>query len=256
METGMKSHVGAVRQINEDCGKVIHYSHDWVLAIVADGMGGHQAGDVASKMAVEAIEKEMAFIDEKISEDQAAGMLQRALEIANRQVFEYALANEECRGMGTTVAAALLSPNWGAFCHIGDSRIYKWAEGKLLLLTEDHSLVNELQKSGQITEEEARLHPQRNVLVRALGTEQTVRSDMQISTWGNEETLLLCSDGLTNKVTDEEISSILGNGRSAQPQAEELVQRALDAGGDDNITVVIVRNTLAQPPSGERGASS
>lgn len=256
METALKSHIGCVRQLNEDHGSLVRYDHGWVLAVVADGMGGHKAGDVASQMAVKAIQREMAAVMEDMTPEETRQMLEKAMIAANGEVFQYAEEHEECHGMGTTVVAALVTPSWGVIGHIGDSRIYKQTGNELVLLTQDHTLVNELQKNGQITAEEARIHPQRNVLIRALGTDQQVHIDTLVMEWTGEEALLLCTDGLTNRVSHEQLHQILLEGQTVEDQADALVQTALAAGGDDNITVIIVRNRADTPQAGERGEAS
>ncbi|MBO8171095.1 MAG: Stp1/IreP family PP2C-type Ser/Thr phosphatase [Bacillaceae bacterium] len=242
METALRSHVGCIRRLNEDHGACIHYDTGWVLAIVADGMGGHQAGDVASRMAVQVVKRELASIDNGVTGQEACRLLEQAILTANREVYQYSLENDECHGMGTTIVTALASPDWVAIAHIGDSRIYKKTEDQLVLLTEDHSLVNELQRKGQITEEEAHHHPQKNVLIRALGTEQEVVVDTRMVDWKPGETLLLCSDGLTNMVVHDELNQILTTFEQVDDQANEMVQKALKAGGDDNVTVIIVHH--------------
>lgn len=242
METVLRSHVGYARQLNEDHGDCLHYDSGWVLAVVADGMGGHRAGDVASKMAVQVVKRELAMLDGTLSQEDVCKRLKQAIASANEEVFLYSLENEECRGMGTTIVTALATPDWVVIAHIGDSRIYKTSSQQLILLTQDHSLVNELQRKGQLTEEEAHVHPQRNVLMRALGTDRHVDVDTDIIQWEEQDTLLLCSDGLSNMVAQEELDAILHADIHIEAQADALIEKALQAGGDDNVTVVLVRN--------------
>ncbi len=242
METVLRSHVGYARQLNEDHGDYLHYDSGWVLAVVADGMGGHRAGDVASKMAVQVVKREMAEIESTLSQEDVCEKLKQAISSANEEVFLYSLENEECRGMGTTIVTALATPEWVVIAHIGDSRIYKKSSHQLLLLTQDHSLVNELQRKGQLTEEEANVHPQRNVLMRALGTDRHVDVDVSVICWEEQDMLLLCSDGLSNMVVHEELNKILHDNFNIESQADALIEKALEAGGDDNVTVILVRN--------------
>jgi len=242
----MKSHIGCVRQINEDYYACTVDLNGRVLAVVADGMGGHQAGEIASRLAVERIMEELRHLERGLDAVDERERLMQAILRANEEVYKYSLAHPECSGMGTTVVATLLGPEGGVTAHIGDSRLYHYSAGKLQLKTEDHSLVQELMRSGQITQEEASVHPQRNVLMRALGTEPDVRIDLGHITWELGDVVLLCSDGLSNKVHTEVMEHWLQQPLSLQAQVDGLVQHALDSGGEDNITLVAVRN-MAKP---------
>ncbi len=246
MEIAMKSHVGCVRQVNEDYFACTVDLHGRVLAIVADGMGGHQAGEIASRLAVERIVEELRNLAGDLDAEDEREQLMNAILLANEEVYKYAQAHPECSGMGTTVVATLLGPSGGVTAHIGDSRIYHYRSGKLQQRTEDHTLVQELMRSGQITLEEASVHPQRNVIMRALGTEPDVRIDLGQFSWEQGDVVLLCSDGLSNKVHTEEMENWLQQPLSLQAQVDGMVQQALDSGGEDNITLVAVRN-LAKP---------
>ncbi len=247
----MKSHVGRVRQVNEDYFACIADLNGRVLAVVADGMGGHQAGDIASRLAVERIVKELRHLDSELSGEDARERLMHALLMANEEVYRYAQEHPECSGMGTTIVAALLGETGGVTAHIGDSRLYHFNADGLQLKTEDHSLVHELMKSGQITAEEASVHPQRNVLMRALGTEPDVRIDLGQFNWSEGDVVLLCSDGLSNKVHHSVMVEWLKRPVSLQAQVDGLVEHALEAGGEDNITLVAVRNR-PKPVTGQR----
>lgn len=247
----MKSHVGRVRQVNEDYFACIADLNGRVLAVVADGMGGHQAGDIASRLAVERIVKELRHLEGELSDEDARERLMDALLMANEEVYQYAQEHPECSGMGTTIVAALLGETGGVTAHIGDSRLYHFNADGLQLKTEDHSLVHELMKSGQITAEEASVHPQRNVLMRALGTEPDVRIDLGQFNWSEGDVVLLCSDGLSNKVDHSVMVEWLKRPVSLQAQVDGLVEHALDAGGEDNITLVAVRNK-PKPVTGNR----
>ncbi|WP_126429503.1 Stp1/IreP family PP2C-type Ser/Thr phosphatase [Brevibacillus marinus] len=242
MEIAMKSHVGCVRQVNEDFYACTIDERGRVLAVVADGMGGHAAGDVASRMAVELILEELQKAKDSLTLEDEREVLMNALLRANEEIYRYAETHPECDGMGTTVVATVLTPEGGAIAHIGDSRLYLYSASGLSQHTEDHSLVQELLKTGQITVQEASHHPQRNVLMRALGTEQHVRIDLGQITWTEGDVVLLCSDGLSNKVPSDVIELWLSKPLSLQEQIDGLVQYALDAGGEDNITVIAVRN--------------
>ncbi|MCG7213803.1 Stp1/IreP family PP2C-type Ser/Thr phosphatase [Paenibacillus mucilaginosus] len=241
------SDIGRVRTVNEDRAVVKEDLNGWSLAIVADGMGGHQAGDIASQMAVELIQVGIQFLDAGVSSEERQRQLKSAIEVANEKVFEFASQREHYHGMGTTVVAALASPDRAVIAHIGDSRAYRIGGGRIEQLTEDHSLVNELVKSGQISREEASHHPRRNVLTRALGTEPTIEVDVQEVSWQKGDLLLLCSDGLCGLVDDERILEAASGPEELEEKARRLIKEALDAGGDDNVTVVLVANDGAGP---------
>lgn len=246
----MRSHVGCIRQFNEDFYACTVDESGRVLAIVADGMGGHQAGDVASLMAVEGILRELHDLKPELEREDARERLMNALLVTNEAVFKHAAEHPECNGMGTTVVCALIDDQGGVLAHVGDSRIYLYNADGLKQQTEDHTLVQELMKSGQITFEQAAIHPQRNVIMRALGTEKDVRIDLGEFSWEQDDVLLLCSDGLTNKVSKTQIEAMLGSQLPLKEQVDALVQQALDAGGEDNVTLVAVRNGEAAVKSG------
>lgn len=214
------------------------------VAIVADGMGGHQAGDVASQLAVDAFREEVESAGAGMTEEEAHELLRRAIRKANEVVFDMASRNEQYHNMGTTVVAALFVEEQRLIVgHIGDSRAYRISEGGITLLTEDHTLVNELVRSGQISYEEAAHHPRRNVLTRALGTDSETELELQALPWAAGDILLLCSDGLSGMVGDEDIRmTVSAEGSSLEEKAESLIQQALAAGGDDNITVVLLQS--------------
>lgn len=240
MESAIQTHIGCVRQTNEDAGRIQNYD-GWTLAIVADGMGGHQAGEVASQMAVASICDSMQIIHDGMTPDELQRTLREAIQAANQKVLAYAEGHPECRGMGTTIVAALMNAQLGVLAHIGDSRIYRYSNGVLQQITSDHTLVNELLRTHQITQDEAANHPRRNVLTRALGTDQTVKADFSILHWDTGDMLLLCSDGLSGKISGEMIADTLEEGSLTQ-MAETLISHALEAGGEDNITVILLRN--------------
>lgn len=242
MEIAIKSHVGCVRQVNEDFWAYTVDQQGRVLTVVADGMGGHQAGDVASKMAVESILNRLSALPPDLTPEDERESLMNALLSANREIYQYAQTHPECTGMGTTVVASLLHAGRGVTAHIGDSRIYLFGADGIRQHTEDHTLVQELIKSGQITSEEASYHPQRSWLMRSLGTDENVLIDLGQFTWSEGDVILLCSDGLSNKVPLSLIEEKLRSPGDLQQQVDTLVQYALDAGGEDNITLLAVRN--------------
>lgn len=214
-----------------------------VAAILADGMGGHQAGEVASQLAVDTLREALRGTTANLTLEERKTLIGQAILQANEVVFDAASNNEQYYNMGTTVVAVLLSADHAVIGHIGDSRAYQWREGKLTQLTEDHTLVNELVKSGQITPEEAEKHPRRNVLTRALGTDEQVEVDVNSISWLKNDLLLLCSDGLSDMVGTAVIAETLEqNGLDLDQKADRLIQLALQAGGDDNITVVLLHH--------------
>ncbi len=243
---GVRSDIGQVRNVNQDYVLLSEpYNNGLMLAIVADGMGGHLAGEVASKMAAEAIYQELdPLLNKQIaSVEQYKFALEQAIFFANEKVYQASLVNEEYKGMGTTIVAGIFHDNWIVLGHIGDSRAYLINNEGIIQLTADHSLVNELLQNGQISQEEADSHPKKNILMRALGTEATAKIDIQVTQWEKEQTMLLCTDGLTNQLTNQEIFEVVQSGTfSAQDMAEHLLSLANQAGGEDNISVIVVQH--------------
>ncbi|TDF98307.1 Stp1/IreP family PP2C-type Ser/Thr phosphatase [Paenibacillus piri] len=242
IRTANQTDIGRVRLVNEDRAVVQEDLNGFVLAIVADGMGGHQAGDIASQMAVEIIHTELQSIPGDASVEERKNRLRAAIELANANIFAFAAERENYHGMGTTVVAVIADEHTVVVGHIGDSRAYQVNQAGIEQLTEDHSLVNELVKSGQITREEAGHHPRRNVLTRALGTEAGIEVDVRDVQWRYGDVLLLCSDGLSGLVSRERLLAVVNGDGLLEGKAQRLVAEAMEAGGDDNITVVLVSN--------------
>lgn len=225
-----------VRPRNED-SCYIPAADETPLVIVADGMGGHAAGDTASAMAVAVIRD--AFADAgNCCRDGIAG----AVEEANTAIFLRSRREPALAGMGTTLVFALLSPPGVLAANVGDSRIYLFSRGTLRQISEDHSLVAALVAMGEITREEAMVHPRRNIITRALGTKDEERADVFDFPWNKGDTLLLCTDGLHGTLSDGEIAAVLSGENDIERAARKLVSAALDAGSADNVTVVLVRN--------------
>lgn len=222
------THVGKVRRNNEDSLIVIEPS----TFVVADGMGGASAGEVASQMLVEVVkivlENVPAPWDEKI--------LARAIIVANEKILETARQNDDYRGMGTTATILSLNEAQGYFAHVGDSRIYLLRDNQLQQLTEDHSYVETLVRRGELTAEEARVHPMKNVLMQAVGAIKELYVDAGNFAVQSGDKFLLCTDGLTNMVDDANITKIL---QTASNPADALIEAALEAGGKDNVTVIV-----------------
>ena len=232
---GAATDVGRVRQINED-----RYLCEDDLFAVADGVGGHQAGEVAAQTAVETLLK--AFTANS-SEGRTTDGLVEAIQNANQAVWRLAQTTSEKRGMGTTLTVAALVHQDGddllALANVGDSRVYRLQNGELMQLTDDHSLVEEMVREGKLTREEAGVHPQRSIITRALGMEP----DIEVDSWElipyRGDRLLLCSDGLTNELSDDRIAATLRQVADPQEAARDLVRPARAEGGGDNITVVV-----------------
>lgn len=231
---GTATDPGQVRPANED-----HVFAAPSLFVVADGMGGHQAGEVASELAVQRLESRLTEDTPTIQD------LVSAIGDVNRDIYAAALTNAEQQGMGTTITslAVMADPHDGevfALANVGDSRTYLLRHGRLRQLTVDHSYVQELVSEGHISRDEARHHPRRNIVTRALGIESAVQVDSWIVPIIRGDRFVLCSDGLTDEVTDDEIARVLGSFDDPQAAADELVRLANENGGHDNISVVVV----------------
>ena len=237
--------VGRQRQSNEDS-----YLERSPLFAVADGMGGARAGEVASRMAVEAFDSPAA------GSDRPEDMLRGVAREANRRIYEMAQADSEHAGMGTTLTAALVSGREVAIGHVGDSRLYRLRDGSLERLTEDHSLVEELVRQGRLTPEEAETHPQRSIITRALGPEPEVDVETFTHTGRSGDVYLICSDGLSGMVSEDDMAAILARAGSLADAARELVEAANRNGGRDNITVVLFRLESDGGDDGDEEVSS
>ncbi|MDP5273368.1 Stp1/IreP family PP2C-type Ser/Thr phosphatase [Chengkuizengella axinellae] len=242
MKSTNKTDVGRTRAVNEDRAVVQTELNGYTLAIVADGMGGHQAGDIASQITIETIQESLHTLEAGMSVEECEMTIREAIYLANAKIFQLASENDKYAGMGTTVVVALATDELILIAHIGDSRAYKFSGESMMQLTEDHSLVNELVKSGQISPEEAEQHPRRNLLTRALGTEEYVTIEIHHHEWDQHDVLMLCSDGLSSLVKQENMIQILKKDQDLDLTASELIEHALEAGGDDNITVVLLMN--------------
>ncbi|MGG3466622.1 Stp1/IreP family PP2C-type Ser/Thr phosphatase [Neobacillus pocheonensis] len=240
MKAVFKTDQGRVRQNNEDSVGTFVNRDGHRLAIVADGMGGHRAGDVASKMTVSHLQEMWEQTEGIKTADQAEAWLKKHILEVNHLVFEHSRNNQECEGMGTTIEAVIATENFTTIAHVGDSRCYILNDSGFQQLTEDHTLVNELVRTGQITKEDAEHHPRKNWILRALGTEQDVKIDTKTIMFEEGDFLLICSDGLSNKVTDTEMVNILQNQDSLELKAQDLINMANENGGEDNITLIIL----------------
>ena len=227
------SHVGKVRSNNQDSGYAGTH-----LFVVADGMGGHAGGDVASAIAIQSIAQGARSFD---SVDEAENVLRAALLEANGELAESVFQHPELTGMGTTVSGVVRVGDRLALAHIGDSRIYRWRDGALTQITKDHTFVQRLVDSGRITAEEAAVHPRRSVLMRVLGdVDLNPEIDTDIVETQPGDRWLLCSDGLSGFVSDERVAELLVEHPDASSAVEALIDESLDEGAPDNVTVVIV----------------
>ena len=234
---GGMTDVGQVREINQDYwGEFEDPERKRRLFVVADGMGGHLGGEVASRMAVESISEVFGAGD-----DDAVPLLTRAFETANERVFKAAQEDMDLAGMGTTAVCLLVEPGGrGWIAHVGDSRGYRQRGDEFSQITEDHSVVGALVRMGHITEDEAKIHPQRNEILRAIGTNEQVEVQVTPLELQPGDRYLLCSDGLSGLVDDPEIDEVLGR-QDPEEAVRTLVQMANLEGGNDNITVQIVQ---------------
>ena len=232
--------------VKTDIGKRVHNEDNYLLSdksefpmlfAVADGMGGHAAGAVASKLLVE----QLAMFDEMVEPERELELLRHAIESANLGIYRAAEKDLALSGMGTTLVAALILGREYIAANVGDSRMYQYHDKTLDTVTTDHSLVEQLVLAGAITKDEARVHPQRNIITRAMGVSPKVDVDLFERVWNPGDILVICSDGLHGSVEDEDMISVLSSNRSLESMCDLLVQLALDNGGTDNITVILVR---------------
>ncbi|WP_413380053.1 Stp1/IreP family PP2C-type Ser/Thr phosphatase [Alkalihalobacillus sp. 1P02AB] len=244
-----KTDTGQIRTHNEDNGGVF-VNDTGVLALVADGMGGHLAGDVASLMTKDFFQLAWQNSPLLTSINETEDWLKEQVQAVNQKLYKHSENHKECHGMGTTIVAAICTKEFVTIGHIGDSRIYIKNEFGFSAKTNDHSLVQELVRSGQITEEEAENHPRRNVVLKALGTEKEISADVRSMFIEGDELILLCSDGLSDKVSTTDITKIIDEKMSLEQKANALVDLANERGGEDNITVALVEYPLNKEESG------
>ncbi|WP_278341268.1 Stp1/IreP family PP2C-type Ser/Thr phosphatase [Lactobacillus acetotolerans] len=240
IETAFASSIGRIRKSNQDFVQIFKNKSGVTLAIVCDGMGGHQGGDVASAMAVSHLGhnfKNTDFSDSKI----AHKWLEVQLNSENETILKTADRFPDLNGMGTTIVLTIVFDTTALIAHLGDSRAYSYADGKFTQLVEDHSLVNELVKMGQITKEQAKHHPQKNIITQALGVSSTIDPEFREIKLHDDDIIMLCTDGLTNSLTDPQIQQILATkDLSLKDRCNKLINEANRLGGGDNITVCLV----------------
>lgn len=234
---------GILRTNNEDsCASVA--IEGYTLLILADGMGGANSGEVASTKAVEALREYLSpEVLRKLSLSEIPSVLTKFIEKANKLLYELSGSAPEYCGMGTTLDVCLVKEDTAYIAHIGDSRVYKITpEGEITRLTKDHSLVEFMIDNGEITPEEAVNHPQKNVITKALGTTPTVKPDIICSALSDSDRILMCSDGLTNMVSEKDISAVVASDIPLCDRGKQLIDMANKAGGKDNITVILACN--------------
>lgn len=239
MRFGAVTDIGMHRKINED-NYYVQKNGLFPYAIVADGMGGHQAGEVASLMVVDIIKNHLERnLDDTLDYVETGEVLRQAFIAANSIIYTYAKNHYKIMGMGTTTTLSMIYKDRIITAHVGDSRSYMINSDKICQITKDHSYVQELVSRGEISAEAARNHPKKNYITRAMGAEDTVKVDITIKPYTGEK-ILLCSDGLTNFVEDEEIKDYINSADSLQEGAQRLIDLANERGGRDNITVVVL----------------
>lgn len=229
---------GAVRQQNQDAYAARVLEDGRAIALVCDGMGGARAGNVASTMAVELFMEEFLKPDQK---DPVEEQMSHAASVANQAVFQRSSADPECAGMGTTMVAVLAGAEEAVILNEGDSRCYHINGEGIVLVTRDHSLVEDLVERGELTREQARTHPHRNLITRALGAEPVLMADCFRQPLAPGDCLLLCSDGLSNVVNEQEMLYEVVHGGAPEQCCQRLLNIALGRGAPDNVTVVLVK---------------
>lgn len=234
------SDIGKVRESNQDCFAVSVDGAQPVWAVVCDGMGGANGGYYASNTAVGAFSHGMDISFEGLKSKQIENVMCEAVKNANQSVYKTALEQPELSGMGTTLVAAVVLGDSAHIVHVGDSRAYLIGGDKISRLTTDHSVVQQLVELGQITEEEARVHPEKNMITRAVGVKENVSADASSVKLRKNDAILLCSDGLSNLLEEEEMRDIVAT-TPHEEAAELLISLALSRGGADNITAVIIK---------------
>ncbi len=233
-----KTDKGNVRDSNQDAYAVGEFSDEVVWSVVCDGMGGAAGGNIASALAVKVIsDKINASYRNQMRDSSIKNMLDSALTAANIEVFDF--AQPDLRGMGTTVVCAIVRDNQAYIVHAGDSRAYVINNGNIRQITTDHSMVQDLLLRGKITPEEAEHHPNKNIITRAVGVNKAIEIDFEQIDLEDDDTLLICTDGLSNYVSNDEMLELMSDGKH-YAFADRLVKKANENGGGDNITVVVI----------------
>lgn len=243
------SHKGKVRKSNEDYIYIPGKNQEQNIAMVADGMGGHSAGETASKMAVETILQSFLNLENNKNEISPSEEIKAAIELSNTLLYGFSLTDKSYEGMGTTLVLSYFLDNKVYIGNVGDSRCYLFREDEIVQITRDHSLVQELLDKGTITDEEYNNHPRKNVITRALGTEETILVDCHQLDLQNDDILILCTDGLTHHVDLKEKVDVFKSTNNVSDLSKYLVNLALERGGTDNVSLVLIKY---MDTSGER----
>ncbi len=242
MQAWSLSDTGLVREQNQDYCDIVRFSDAQLLVIVCDGMGGARAGNVASRLACEVFAGEVRrTIHPDMTQTEIASMMIAAADLANATVYEQSHLGAEFQGMGTTLVAAFLSAREATIANIGDSRAYYMNRSGITRITVDHSVVEDMVRRGELTPDQARRHPRKNLITRAVGTEREVICDVFTKTLAAGDFLLLCTDGLSNVVSDQEILFEVVHGANHANCCRRLLAIANSAGAPDNVTMVLVR---------------
>lgn len=243
MLVSAKTDIGMKRSTNQDSFSYGQLENGAVIwAVVCDGMGGMAAGNVASSAAVEVVSGSLENnLSPKSSASFVRNLLKSSIESANAKIYSMSSENEDLRGMGTTIVAVVVIKGIAYFAHAGDSRAYYYSNNQLTQLTTDHSVVQSLVEKGQLTEDEAKNHPNKNIITRALGVASYIDIDFEECEVKEGDTVLLCTDGLTNCI-DDELIKLASSDNDFNSLAERLVELANQNGGNDNITVVAIKN--------------
>ena len=239
------THQGMVRKQNQDAFAFEYLKGDRMIAVVCDGMGGARAGNIASEMAVDIFMQEFLF-SRTVQDESAQQRMERAAAEANARIFHRSNVDSDCRGMGTTLVAAFVKQDGALVLNEGDSRAYYITPEGISRVTRDHSLVEELVQRGDLTRDQARVHPHKNCITRALGAESRLRADCFYQKMERGSYLLLCSDGLSNMVSEQEILYEVIHGGAPEDWCQRLLEIALKRGAPDNVTVVLVQHDQIQ----------
>jgi len=242
MRFAARTDKGVVRELNEDSFNIIcDYPGVPPTFIIADGMGGHNSGEVASKMAVDIVSSQIVQYAEKLAdEDNVLSSISQILAKANKDIYTMSRIRGKNFGMGTTVIVAVALNKKFFIAHVGDSRVYVIRDGQIRQITIDHSFIEELIRTGSLTREEAENHPSRNIITRALGCAEEVEIDTYSCEMKNDDIFILCTDGLTNMVSEGEIQDVVLGSDDPDAACIELIGRANRYGGEDNITVIVI----------------
>lgn len=251
MEWYEKTDIGCVRKTNQDvCKTICRPDAHTAILVVCDGMGGANAGNIASEVACQQFTSELEQLEDMGNRETREMCMQSALSRANAEVYQMSKEDTRLSGMGTTLVSACVKDGEASILNVGDSRAYVLRDGVLTQISEDHSYVEQLVREGRITREMAREHPQRNLITRAVGVDDSVQGDLFSITLSPSDVLLLCSDGLSGMLTDDKMQEILLASKTLSDAGEYLMAAAKEAGGRDNITIVLWKDQIQETEGG------